>query len=312
MSLYLNIIQKYSWILILVPLALLGGSLGNLAATLIGSAIAPSEQLIEKASPGAATARNIERIQSYQSIQDRNIFNSESTRSTRPMTQTEPRLSTAASTAASGSSSSEKLKLRGTVSGGGIPLALIQVAQESQTYRLGDTTPGGATIIEIGRKWVILHYDDGRKLRLQLPEEGDSAPGVPTQTRQPPSSKKAQGNNLYAWPQIVSTGENSWRIAKDEANKARSNLSELLKQARLVPRTIDGKTNGFTVAMIRPGSFLAALGIKRGDTIIGVNGLELDGPEKALQVFQQLREARELNLSLVRAGQNMTFEYEID
>jgi general secretion pathway protein C len=66
------------------------------------------------------------------------------------------------------------------------------------------------------------------------------------------------------------------------------------------------------VRMIQPRSLLALLGIQRGDVLMQVNGVELDSPEKALQIFQQLREARNISIGLVRDGERMNFDYQIE
>ena len=78
------------------------------------------------------------------------------------------------------------------------------------------------------------------------------------------------------------------------------------------PRMVDGKTDGFLIQRINPRSLLAKLGLKRGDVVIDVNNIKLDSPEKALMIFQQLREARQIGLSVERNGSPMTFAYEIE
>ena len=64
--------------------------------------------------------------------------------------------------------------------------------------------------------------------------------------------------------------------------------------------------------MIRPRSLLANLGMKVGDVVSSVNGVELDSPEKALQIFQQLREAKRLTVDLTRGQEKMSFEYQVN
>ena len=45
--------------------------------------------------------------------------------------------------------------------------------------------------------------------------------------------------------------------------------------------------------------------------VLRVNEMSLDSPEKALQILQQLREARHLTVDLERRNKPMTFTYEI-
>ncbi len=109
-----------------------------------------------------------------------------------------------------------------------------------------------------------------------------------------------------------SLGQNRWVIPRSEAERARSNLGELLKSAHLVPNVVNGSTEGFMVRMIRPDSLLAQLGLRVGDVVMQVNGVELSSPEKALQIFTQLRDARNISLGLVRGGEQLSFDYAVD
>ena len=57
---------------------------------------------------------------------------------------------------------------------------------------------------------------------------------------------------------------------------------------------------------------LVSMGLLRGDVIKLVNDMKLDSPEKALQILQQLREARRLTVDIERFGKPMTFTYELE
>lgn len=313
MSFFQPLLLKYKWVLVLAPLCLLGTSLGTLSGTLLSTLVGDAGVSPSASGPADTAAAAKPRLEDYEIIQARNLFNSESTRSGRPLRPASAATSEDPQDQGLPQVSRSDLSLLGTIAGPEVSRALIRVGQESKSYRIGQEIPGAGTLIEIERRAVTLQAADGTRFMLHLPESGKPATAAAPKTPDaaPPATSGTTGN-LYSWPNITSTGENSWRIASSEADRARSNLGELLKQARLVPRVVDGQTNGFTVAMIRPNSFLSALGIKRGDAIVGVNGLNLDSPEKALQIFQQLREAKQISLSLERAGQNMTLEYEVD
>ena len=125
----------------------------------------------------------------------------------------------------------------------------------------------------------------------------------------PPAAGSAAG---AAGSGVRAVGENRWVIPRSVAEQARGNLNELLRQARMEPHIVAGRTEGFVVRMIRPKSLLDTLGIQRGDVLVQINGMPLDSPEKALQIFQQLREAKNLSISLQRGGVPMNFEYEVD
>lgn len=189
------------------------------------------------------------------------------------------------------------LKLFGTVDGGANPLALIQSGGKVKIFRIGDDIPGGGELLSVSRNEAIIGNTDGSQSKLTIvkPEISTSA------SRSTPTGAG-----------IRSLGDNRWSVARDEVEKARSNLNQLLKSARMEPNIVNGQTEGFVVKMVRPKSLLAQLGIRRGDTVTRVNGVELNSPEKALQIFQQLREAKRLTVDLKRGTENLTFDYEVN
>jgi len=49
------------------------------------------------------------------------------------------------------------------------------------------------------------------------------------------------------------------------------------------------------------------MGLQSDDVVLAVNNIKLDSPEKAMQVFQQLREARQISIAVERNSQPMNF-----
>ncbi len=199
------------------------------------------------------------------------------------------------------------LRLHGTVEGGVDPLALIEAAGKVLVYRPGDSLPGGAELLSIERSRVLILQGDGREAELLF----DDAKGSDSPTRTASRSSRTRPQS-DAGDGIRDLGGNRWEISQAEIDKTRSNLGTVLKQARMEPYVVNGQTEGFVVRMIRPKSLLANLGMKVGDVVSSVNGVELDSAEKALQIFQQLREAKRLSVDLTRSGEKMSFNYEIN
>ena len=80
----------------------------------------------------------------------------------------------------------------------------------------------------------------------------------------------------------------------------------------MVPQVNNGQTVGFKLVEIKRGSLLEKVGLKVGDLVVEINQVKLNSPEKALQVFQQVREANNITLGLIRNGQLKTFEYSFE
>ena len=89
------------------------------------------------------------------------------------------------------------------------------------------------------------------------------------------------------------------------------NLSSVATKARIVPSFKNGKPNGFKLFSIKPGSIYAKIGLKNGDVIQKVNGYEMNSPDKALEIYQKLKNAQNVTVDVQRRGRSMTMNYSI-
>jgi general secretion pathway protein C len=105
--------------------------------------------------------------------------------------------------------------------------------------------------------------------------------------------------------------DNRYEIDKAVIESSLSNLNALATQARLVPSFKNGVANGFKLFQIQPGSLYSSIGIENGDVITRINGYEINSPDKALEIYQKLRESSHVTLELERGGQNVKKDYSI-
>ena len=70
-----------------------------------------------------------------------------------------------------------------------------------------------------------------------------------------------------------------------------------------MPSFKNGQANGFKLFQIQPGSLYSNIGIENGDVITRINGYEVNSPDKALEVYQKLRESTHVTIEGERAGQ---------
>jgi general secretion pathway protein C len=282
-----------TWLLLIT---FAGVALGCLTATILGLGLGnplPKTSGADTLDPPPRSKT----LTDYAVISQRNIFDS-----------TSPGLSTGLATKSTNNARSAAtrrvdLKLVGTVTGGdNDSLALIEADKALKAYRLDDAIPGGGQLIEIARNVAHIEYNDGSISILPLYQENS-----PRREPSPPVATSGTGDGG-----IRSSAQNRWLIDSSVVEDARTNLNEVLRSTRMEPRLVNGVTDGFAITMVRPGSLLNKMGFKKGDVVLQVNGMPLNSPEKALQIFQQLREARSLTVSLERRGKPTLFEYEID
>ena len=168
------------------------------------------------------------------------------------------------------------------------------------SYWLGDSVPGGGPIESIGATQVVFVNDaSARRERLSLLSV---APEVA-----PP--RRGRSASPYS-DQIRKVDATSFEI--DRALVKQLMLAPPSDVgARVRPVSADGKVAGFKVYAIRRQSLLAALGVKNGDIIEAVNGMELTTPDKLLEIYARLREADNFEVRVARAGNPVTMRYAI-
>jgi general secretion pathway protein C len=110
---------------------------------------------------------------------------------------------------------------------------------------------------------------------------------------------------------VRQVAENRYDIERSVIDSTLSNLNTIATQARIVPSFKNGVANGFKLFSIQPGSLYAAIGVENGDVIQRVNGYEINSPEKALELYQKLRESSHVTIELERGGQVIRKEYNI-
>ncbi|RMF42805.1 MAG: hypothetical protein D6751_11550 [Deltaproteobacteria bacterium] len=295
--------------LLLVITGLAGLALGTFAAALAGYLLQPAETA---GSMGLTTPPRAERprtLADYQVILDRNLFNPDG-----PRLRFSPASGTSRPAATTAPRRAADWQLVGTVSGGPRPLATLRGQGKTRVWHQGDRLPDGSILTGVERSRARLRLPDGSESVLTLPKQGDkNQPASAAGNHQGRSVRAPAARQSAAiGAGIRQLAPNSWQIPRLEAERARDNIGTLLRQARVEPNLVEGRTEGFVIRMIQPGTLLARLGLKVGDVLHEINGISLDGPEKGLQIMQQLRQARRIDLALERQGKRLTYSYRID
>ena len=169
-------------------------------------------------------------------------------------------------------------------------------------FRLQDTIAPGVELVEISRNQIAILRDGVREeVTVSALEQGG-----PTRAFAPPQAPQPQS------PQALSPeGSGNFLVDKREFDAATQDINRLMTQARLVPNFSGGVPDGFRIFSIVPGSLYEKAGLRNGDIVQNINGVELKDPEKAFQIYQLLKDNDRFTIDLVRAGQKMSLNYEI-
>lgn len=193
-----------------------------------------------------------------------------------------------------------KLKLLGVVIGDheGVSAIIEELASKRQLFfRLHDHIPDIGEISEIRREGIVIRLGDQQEL-LEL---------AASQIEKPPPTQTPTGSAVAPPPgSPVRTV-----LDRRDVEQAMGDLPKLLSQARAVPYLVNGAMNGFRLDYIAPSSFYERIGLKYGDVLQQVNGVEIRDPGTMLTLFQQLRNERAVKLDVLRNNQRTTMNFEI-
>jgi general secretion pathway protein C len=184
-------------------------------------------------------------------------------------------------------------KLIGTVEGNVFAGAVLEDETGQAFYRLDQRLSDGSRIVKVQRDQVTLRRPDGSTATLQIMDE----------TKIVAMAKPGSG--------VRKLSEHKFAVDQRELAAATENMSQLLTQARALPYVEQGKTVGFRISEIVPGSLYEKIGLQNGDVIQKINSQDVDDPGKFFQLYQGLKEEKNISIDVMRGGQRQTFTYDI-
>jgi len=200
-----------------------------------------------------------------------------------------------------------RVRLRGTVyreSGNSIAIIEDTKTRKQDLYHVGDFILGEAKLIAISRNKVYLERN-GKQEVLEVYEgpevrEGERTEGTPSQRGPIPTGAG-----------IKRLSANRYRVPQEDLRNAFENMNHLLTQVRMVPNFNNGEPDGFKLLSVKSGSLIHRSGLRDGDIIKRVNGIEIDSPEKAFEIYDQVKNEPTITVEIERRGGKKTFTYEV-
>jgi general secretion pathway protein C len=200
-----------------------------------------------------------------------------------------------------------QVRLRGTVyreKGNSIAVIEDLKTRKQDLYHVGDMILGEAKLIAVSRNKVYLERD-GKQEILEVYEKAEEKPGeMPAGT--PPVRRP-----IPTGTGIRRLSGDQYRIPREDLKGAFENMNQLLTQVRVVPNFKDGEPDGFKLLSIKRGSIIHQAGLRDGDIVKRVNGIEIDSPEKAFEIYEQVKNEPLITVEVVRGASRKTFRYDV-
>ncbi|MCL4492184.1 MAG: general secretion pathway protein GspC, partial [Nitrospirae bacterium] len=191
------------------------------------------------------------------------------------------------------------LTLVGTVSG---PrkysyAIFMDKSNNQEVYRIGDAVLGYGVLQRIEKDKV---YIKGGGAPVEIPV-ADFLSIV--------DAKPSPGNKPATFAENV--GDGSYVVDQRKVQQAIEKPNQIMTDARLLPRIVDGKQQGFMLSEVKPGGIYQSLGLQNGDVLLRINEFSISNPERALQAFTALRGMDRAQLDIMRNGAKVTMTYQI-
>ena len=209
------------------------------------------------------------------------------------------------------------------------PFAIIEDQSGDQAlYTVGDDIPNAGRLISVQKNRVLV-LAGGQQVALELPKD-EMPSGVET-VRSTPSRagnrKPIQLNPASRLPPTVAAqkkdendvpdvdvdeeGENRYGLKRDELKDALAHSTKLFQQIHAIPNIQNGKTNGFTLDEIEPGSVFEDLGLEDGDQLTAIDGRQIENPAEAVGLLSTIQTRSSVDITVMRDGHPVQLHYDI-
>lgn len=205
--------------------------------------------------------------------------------------------------------------------------AVADGATQAMLYRTGMEV-GGKTLVGIQGDLVYMAPPTGTVCKLQMFRPGAPPAAAPADAAEEEDEESRRAKRLAARRArrgekegpisdeeldqgIQKVSDNEYNIDRSLVNKILENQAELMRSARIIPHEQGGRVVGVKLYGIRRTSVLGKLGVQNGDMLRNINGFDMASPDSALEAYTKLRNADHLTVAVVRRGNPMTIDYNI-
>ncbi len=174
-----------------------------------------------------------------------------------------------------------------------------------EIFAFGDQVFNYGKLVKIGTSSVELERDSSIYSIAILYE--DTVSNKKISRRKKPLSSKRSSRKSFA----KKISDREYVLDSRKVQQSLENPERLLTDARLLPVIKNGRQEGFIISEVVPDGMYHSLGLKNGDTLLKINGLEISNPEVAIQAMSALKGMSSIELDIVRDGTKRTLNYQI-
>jgi general secretion pathway protein C len=201
------------------------------------------------------------------------------------------------------------IKVLGTVAWpDGFGYAIVGGAGQQEVFRQGDVIPNAGVLTQVRANAIVVdvagveHVVDVFKIA-----------GVQGTIPPPAASGSSMWNKRVKKVGSFArqTGEGEYVVNRRAIGETIASPERMLRDARLLPNFVGGKQQGFKVLELVKGGLYEEIGLMNNDILIGVNDLDINTMEAALQAFNALQGMDRISLRVIRGGNKRSITYNV-
>jgi general secretion pathway protein C len=180
--------------------------------------------------------------------------------------------------------------------------AFILVDGKQQQFAVGEQLPGGGKVV-LSKVLVdrAIIDNNGRFETLWLYD-----PSTNARQPQPNITPDAAATvDMRANAEVTS-------LAQNYRQQLYQNPSSLADVIQVAPAMDGGKLIGYRISPGRDQAQFQKFGFKPGDIVTSVNGIGLEDPQRALELYNLIRSARDASITVRRGSEQMTMMVSLD
>jgi type II secretion system protein C len=222
------------------------------------------------------------------------------------------------------------------------PYAIIEDPTGNESlYQVGEQIPDAGKLVGVEKNRALIDRGGGHRVAIEiptsdLPEVPPSqlggalgairAPmlrGLPAAMRQKlqrlrrapaaaasddsddndnSDDKDDSDDNSSAKIQLKKLGPGKFEVSRSEVQQTMENPAQFFSQMRALPHFVNGKTDGFSISQVQPGSVFQQIGLQDGDLLTSIQGQPVTNPMQAMGLIQAVKTASAIDLIVNRGG----------
>jgi len=191
------------------------------------------------------------------------------------------------------------------------PFAIFedQNTHEQAVYQLNAQIPDAGELTSVAKTEVVINHNGTPvtlKMETDQPDQAAAVAPVPE-----PAPIMAAMPPVPFGRDVRRVGPNEFIIERAAVDRNLQNMGQLFTQMRAIPNVENGKTDGFRISEVIPGSLFSQMGLRNGDVVSSVGGQALNDPTQAITLLNSLRTSSSLSITVNRHGRPVELNYQI-